>query len=239
MTNMKTAAIVVAGGKGVRMGQDLPKQFLPLKGVPILIHTLQIFWGYDSTMPIVIVMNGSYTALWEEIKTKYLSKEEQEKTFVCVGGEERIHSVENGMRFLQSLWHNTGESPSAYCVAVHDAVRPLASKSLIEEAFNAAIQHRGAVPCVPVKFSLRQKVDGQQTKAVSRAEFLEVQTPQCFHFEILLNCLKNRPHDRFTDEASLFESMEETPIAITNGSYNNIKITTPEDLWVAESLMGK
>lgn len=225
---MQHTAIIVAGGTGTRMGGNIPKQFLPLKGVPIIIHTLRKFWAANGRTEIVLVLHPDYSAEWEKIAGKYLLTVEKKHIRLCEGGTERIFSVENGLNCLSQL---VGDRKDVL-VAVHDAVRPFVSVEVIQKTFQIAEKQGAAIPCVAVKSSLRKIVslENMETEAVDRADFLEVQTPQVFVFEELKACFDKREFDDFTDEASLYEEVSGKRVAIVEGSYDNIKITTPADL---------
>lgn len=228
------AAIIVAGGTGTRMGGNLPKQFLLLQDIPILIHTLRCFWRLNAEMKIVVVMHASFLADWEEMKQNYLTEQEQKQVFDCNGGKERVNSVQNGMEKLQTLFSETQN----LFVAIHDAVRPFVSKELIDSTFQSAYSQLAAIPCVPVKASLRKvNQQTQHSQPVPRAEYWEVQTPQVLHFETYKQCLENRNTDDFTDDASLFQILTQKEPGIVMGEYTNIKITTPEDMWVGEQIL--
>lgn len=227
---MNRAAILVAGGTGTRMGSATPKQFLELQGVPVLVHTLKSFLTYDASMPIVLVMHAASQDAWRTIAHKHLTAEELGRIKVCDGGAERSDSVHNGLKALASILPK-----DQYWVAIHDAVRPFVTHNMLDKAYNTAKAQGASVCCVAVKSSIRQKTEAG-SKAVDRSEFFHVQTPQTFEFNALLHTYEKRPHNRFTDDASLYESSGK-PVAICAGSYDNIKLTTPEDLFVAEKIL--
>ncbi|MFK7970562.1 MAG: 2-C-methyl-D-erythritol 4-phosphate cytidylyltransferase [Bacteroidia bacterium] len=228
---MKHAAILVAGGTGTRMGTKIPKQFLTLQGVPVLVHTLKRFLGYDSSMPIVLVMHTGSQSQWADLAQQHLSETERQRIILCDGGAERSDSVHNGMEALA----NHIEAHDEYLVAIHDAVRPFIHTRLLDEAFATAAAQGASVCCVAVKSSIREVTNGG-SQAVDRSRFFHVQTPQTFAFSPLLQAYRNRPHNRFTDDASLYEATGK-PVTICAGSYDNIKLTTPEDLFVAEKIL--
>lgn len=225
---MQHTAIIVAGGTGTRMGGETPKQFLPLKGAPIIIHTLRKFWAANGKTEIVLVLHPDYFAEWDRIASKYLLTVEKKHIHLCEGGSERIFSVENGLNFLQGFL----KDKKNVLVAVHDAVRPFVAVEIIQKAFQIAQKQGAAIPCVAVKASIRKIVswENMETEAVDRADYLEVQTPQVFLFEELKDSFDKREFDDFTDEASLYEEVSGKKVAIIEGSYDNIKITTPADL---------
>lgn len=230
---MTSYTILVAGGSGKRMGGELPKQFLTLAGVPILVHSLRAFWAYEPKMNIVVVMNKDYFELWADISKTYLLPEEQAKLHLCAGGKERINSVEAGIKLLSGL----ATGPKESLVAIHDAVRPLASPQLIGACFAAAAEADAAIPVVPIKASLRRVLPSGESEVVSRADIVEVQTPQCFQLSVIAHCLSLRPHDDFTDEASLYQFVTGNSPHLVQGDYQNLKITTPEDMLMAETFL--
>jgi len=219
-------AVIVAGGSGKRMGNDLPKQFLPLLGCPILVHTLQAFWRYDSNMEIALVLPTTSWAYWNNISERWLTKRQQDMLYLCEGGLLRMDSVYNGLQYLSTRYT---DKKDATWVAIHDGVRPFATPELLEQAYNIAFQKGASVACVPVKASLRKYVDPAQSEAVDRSQFLEVQTPQTFRLDQILAAFSSQQNITFTDDASLFEAAG-NKVAVSPGSYDNIKITTPEDL---------
>lgn len=229
-------ALLVAGGTGSRMGGVLPKQFMLLNYLPILVLTIRRFRFVQEDMPIVIVMHEAYLDHWEQLAQQYLSEKEKENLYVCKGGKERIHSVYKGLSFLKE---NILGNHNAL-VAIHDAVRPFVNAAIIQECFEKALEFGAAAPCLPVKFSLRKIVTneyGESTVPVPRAEYMEVQTPQTFLFSALWDCFEERKHDDYTDDASLFQDVSGKNIAIVRGDYHNIKVTTPEDMLLGEIIL--
>ncbi len=215
-------AIIVAGGKGVRFGQSLPKQFTDLKGKPILIHTLEKFLSYSGELRIVLVLPESDMSRWEELVARYPSVS---GVTLCTGGATRFESVKNGLRHV-------GQEGF---VAVHDGVRPLVKPAMIGEAFAAARIHGCAVPAIPLKESLREVKHGE-TFATDRSRFRLVQTPQVFRAAILHQAYAQATDTDATDDATVAEKAG-YKIHLIEGRYDNIKITTPEDLRLAGSLL--
>ena len=230
---MINSAIIVAGGTGTRMGSSLPKQFLLLNGKPIIIHTVEKFLQYDPALLMAVVIHPSTKSYWEEVKSKYLSAQDSARIFTCEGGASRTASVHNGLALL----HHHVPTSSACLVAIHDAVRPFVSHDMLTAAYHTAATHGAAVCCVPVKSSIREQTSAG-SKAVDRTRFFHVQTPQVFKFSTLYQAYLERSHDQFTDDASLWEAAGEK-VEICPGSYDNIKLTTPEDLFVAEMILKK
>lgn len=214
------------------MGAGLPKQFLMLQDKPVLVHTLQRFLDYDDALRIALVMHEGSFGLWEATAGQYLSDEARGRIVLAPGGAERTASVHNGLEALAAQV----AAPQQCLVAIHDAVRPFVSREMLDAAFETARLHGASVCCVPVKSSLRERLPGGASRAVDRSLFLHVQTPQTFSLALLLEAFRRRPHDRYTDDASLYEALA-GPVQLCEGSYENIKITTPEDLYVAQQLL--
>ncbi|MEZ4775584.1 MAG: 2-C-methyl-D-erythritol 4-phosphate cytidylyltransferase [Bacteroidia bacterium] len=230
---MKKCVLIVAGGSGMRMGADIPKQFLPLAGVPVLIHTLRRFFLWENRLPVGLVLPEDQFSFWEKLAAEFLTPSQRAQITLSKGGKTRTESVHNG---LEKLTARVGESEDAL-VGIHDGVRPFVTNDMLTTAFELAAVHGASVVCVPVKASIREIGDDGQSRAVDRARFLEVQTPQTFKLKEILDCYRNRAAEgNFTDDASLYELTGKT-VAICPGSYDNIKITTPEDLLVAEGIL--
>lgn len=229
---MQKAVVIVAGGAGKRMGSELPKQFLPLADKPILVHTLERFLHFDPDLTLVLVLPENHIRLWTEISQEFLTEAECVRVHTCPGGESRTASVHNGLKAIQKLIPN-----SVNClVAIHDGVRPFVKKKLLQSAFDLAQEKDASVVCVPVKSSMREQLAPGLSQAVDRSRFFHVQTPQTFHLAKILKAFESRPHDLFTDDASLYDDFGGT-VAICEGSYDNIKITTPEDIALGESIL--
>tara|TARA_B100001105_G_scaffold247517_1_gene232291 strand:- start:1139 stop:1792 length:654 start_codon:yes stop_codon:yes gene_type:complete len=216
---MKKIALIVAGGKGERMNADIPKQFLLLNDLPILMHTLNAFTDFDKR---ILVLPQSQIENWKTLCGKYNFAL---KHMLVAGGINRFGSVKNGLRKVDE----------GSIVAIHDGVRPLISKNLTNKLIATTKKGIGVVPVVPVKDSLR-KVDGNNSKAVSRSSLYKVQTPQCFFASTIKDAYKQNFSLFFTDDASVLESNGGKIIAIL-GEEKNIKITTKEDLRIAEVFM--
>ncbi len=216
-------AIIVAGGKGLRMGADLPKQFLPVGGKPVLMRTLEAFYAYNPAMRIVLVLPCDQQDYWQKLCREHGFSLPH---MVADGGETRFHSVRNGLRLV--------EAPG--WVAVHDGVRPFVSQEVIARCFRLAAEKRAVVPVVPVVETLRQ-IEGDSSRTVSRDAYRLVQTPQVFDSALLKEAYAQPYTPAFTDDASVVEAMG-VPVYLTEGNRENIKITTPFDLKVAEALAG-
>lgn len=218
-------AIIVAGGSGTRMLAAIPKQFLLLAGKPMLMHTIDVFRTVDAELQILLVLPNNQIEEWTELCKKY--NYSSLRVQIVVGGNSRFESVTNG---LSAINGDLG------VVAVHDGVRPLVTTAIIKESFTIALQNGNAVAAVALKDSIRQ-ITGNENKAVDRNDFQLIQTPQTFTLELLKTAYKNaNPITVFTDDASVAESMGKK-ITLFNGSYDNIKITTPEDLMLAEAII--
>ena len=212
---MKKTVIIVAGGKGLRMGGDLPKQFIPFQGRPVLMHTIEVFYQWDATAERLLVIPEEHAGYWSML-CKELDFTIPHRT--VFGGKTRFHSVRNGLR----------ETDSNGLIAVHDGVRPFVTPEIIASCFQAAESYGAAIPVIPVIESIRE-IFGETSKAFDRRRLLIVQTPQVFHANILHDAYKQSYNALFTEEASLVEALGYT-IHLVEGSYENVKITTPNDL---------
>jgi 2-C-methyl-D-erythritol 4-phosphate cytidylyltransferase len=221
---MKRSTIIVAGGSGKRMGASVPKQFLLLKGMPVLCRTIEAFYQADPDMQLIVVLPEDQLDSWRMLCIGHGFT--LEHSVVC-GGEERFHSVREGLK----------EVKHEGLVAVHDGVRPLVSVGLIARCLAAAEAHGAAIPVVPVSSSVREVI-GDGSRAVDRARLRLVQTPQCFRVPLLRKAFE-LPYDAaFTDEATLVERTG-TTVHLVEGEERNIKLTTPLDLRVAEVFLDR
>ena len=216
---MKKVALIVAGGKGERMNTDIPKQFLVLNDLPILMHSLNAFSHLDK---IILVLPRAQIENWEELCKQYNFIL---KHTVVAGGINRFGSVKNGLAKIDE----------GSIVAIHDGVRPLVSKNLIDKLIGATKKGNGIIPIVAVKDSIR-KVEGYKSKAVSRSNLYKVQTPQCFFASTIKDAYKQNFSLFFTDDASVLES-NGGKIRTIQGEEKNLKITTEKDLKIAETLL--
>lgn len=217
---MKKYALIVAGGKGLRMGAEIPKQFLLLQGKPVLMHTIEAFASIPN-IQIVLVLPQSQMSYWQELTTK--NSFSVPHTLVA-GGDTRFQSVKNGLSVI-----------SEGMVAIHDGVRPIVSQELLTKAYDTCELKGNAVLAVRLKDSIRE-VDLLGNKNVNRNNYYLIQTPQVFYSSEIKAAYQEAEHDNFTDDASVLESAG-AKINLLEGSYSNIKITTPEDLAMAEVLM--
>jgi len=209
--------IIVAGGKGLRMGNAIPKQFLLLKGKPILMHTIQKFHDWDALCEIILVLPETQHNYWGT-----LCKEHQFNipVKITVGGATRFHSVKNGLNLA------TGD-----IIGIHDGVRPLVSNSTISLCFNTAKEKGNAIPCLPVNDSLRVNKDGHN-EMVDRDLYFRIQTPQVFQSEIIKSSFQQYHSQHFTDDASVIQSAGHI-VNMVEGNEENIKITRQVDLKIA------
>lgn len=215
--------IITAGGAGVRMGAHLPKQFIELNGLPILFHTINKFISYNHRIKLVLVLPANQFDFWGKLCQKY---EFQQPIELVEGGPTRFHSVKNG---LKAVADNA-------LVAIHDGVRPLVSINTISEAFNCAEKFGNAIPVLSATESIR-KVEGAFNKVIDRNAIRFVQTPQCFHSEIIKKAYATAHYNEsFTDDATVLEQTGKR-IYMVQGNKENIKITSPEDLFIAKALL--
>jgi 2-C-methyl-D-erythritol 4-phosphate cytidylyltransferase len=220
--NNKEYALIVAGGKGTRIKTRLPKQFLELKGKPILLYTIEAFYRYSEKIQIILVLPEDDFEIWEAICKKFNF---DKPITLQKGGETRFQSVKNGLSKI--------EGPGL--VAIHDGVRPMVSEDIIGASFHLAAVHQSAVAAVRLKDSIRM-TDQDNTKAVDRSRFRLIQTPQTFDIALIKHAYETKEDASLTDDASVAEKSGHV-ISLFEGSYENIKITTPEDLIIAEALL--
>jgi len=221
MTN-SNIAIIVAGGKGVRMGADIPKQFIEVQGKPVLMHTLETFRRYDASMPLILVLPAVQFGFWDELCRKHAFTLSHK---VVAGGETRFQSVKNGLQAIGT----------AARVAIHDGVRPLVSAETIARCFDEAARHGAVIPVVDLVDSIRLLTEGESL-SVDRTAYKLVQTPQVFSSEIVLKAYEQDFSPLFTDDASVVEA-HGVKIHLVEGNRENIKITTEFDLRIVETLM--
>lgn len=214
--------IIVAGGSGTRMESDIPKQFLKIGSMPILMHTILAFSNAKIGVNIVVVLPDSQFLYWSKLCREYNFNVQHQ---VVQGGSTRFQSVKNGLDML----------PPDGLVAIHDGVRPLIPSNVISTAYKIADQHGNAIVAVPSKDSLRVKSDNT-TKSVNRNDYFVIQTPQVFKVDLIKKAFQVVEQPFFTDDASVLEHYG-FEIHLVDGSYQNIKITTKEDLIFAEAFL--
>jgi len=219
---MKKYAIVVAGGSGTRMGASLPKQFMLLRDKPLLYYTLKAFLEAYDDLQLILVLPVDYTDMGQEIIDAFFDKE---RIRITAGGDTRFQSVKNGISVVEE------ES----IIFVHDGVRCLVSKELIHRCYQQTLETGTAVPVVPSKDSIRLITD-DGNEAYDRNKVMLVQTPQTFHSKILIPAFQIGYKDKFTDEATVVEAFG-MKVSLVEGEENNIKITRPVDLLIAERIL--
>ena len=220
---MKRYAIIVAGGKGLRMGGELPKQFIPIEGRPVLMRTLDTFHACDESIQIILVLPRDHQDYWRELCVQYQFAVPHR---IADGGATRFHSVQNGLSLV--------DAPEAL-VAVHDGVRPFVSHEVISRCYAEAEAHGAVVPVIPVVETVRQLTD-EGSVTVDRNAYRLVQTPQTFRATLLRRAYEQPYTDAFTDDASVVEALGEA-VTLVDGNRENIKLTTPFDLIVAKALV--
>jgi 2-C-methyl-D-erythritol 4-phosphate cytidylyltransferase len=218
-------AIIVAGGSGTRMNSAIPKQFLLLNGLPVLIHTLNLFNKCQSKPQIILVLHADYHNYWNELCIKYNFTVPHQ---LVKGGENRFQSVKNGLDMI-----NNKNS----VVAIHDAVRPLTPSSVIDYTYEYAAKNGNAITAINSRDSIRQ-MQGSHSVSLLRDDIYLIQTPQTFKLTQLRKAYKQTYNTKFTDDASVVENSG-IKINLTEGSYENIKITFPEDIAIAEAILNK
>ncbi|AMR32118.1 2-C-methyl-D-erythritol 4-phosphate cytidylyltransferase [Mucilaginibacter sp. PAMC 26640] len=221
----KTYAVIVAGGSGTRMQSVMPKQFILLNGRPVLMHTMEAFRACTAQPELVLVLHTDYHSFWKQLC--------EEHNFVIkhkliAGGQTRFHSVKNAIDYI---------TEKNVLIAVHDAVRPLISPTIIDEAFRCAETQGSAVVAVKSRDSVRQTF-GERSESLNRDNIYLVQTPQTFKSEILRLAYEQTFDPYFTDDASVVER-NGAQITIVQGHHSNIKITFPEDIAIAEAIINK
>ena len=249
---MEDYIIIVAGGKGLRMGSDIPKQFLPIGGKPVLMRTLERFREYSPTLQIILVLPKAQQDYWKQLCEEYHFNVEYQ---LADGGETRFHSVQHGLALIPDETEGV--------VGVHDGVRPFPSIEVIRNCYETAREKKAVIPVIPVVETLRQIISkddrtnrtAEQTEeggkvlqsyspcnkisqTVPRNEYRLVQTPQTFDIQLLKAANRQPYNDGFTDDASVVESYGHV-ITLVEGNRENIKITTPFDITIAEALLQK
>lgn len=223
---MKKYVIIVAGGKGLRMGGEIPKQFLPIGGKPVLMRTVETFYQTDAETGIVLVLPKEQQDYWKELCRQY---DFRISYTLADGGRTRFHSVQNGLQAVP-------EEGSDVLIAVHDGVRPFVSSQVIQACFDEAARQGSVVPVLDMVDSVRQLSADGSSMAVDRSRLKLVQTPQTFRADVLKRAYSQDFTELFTDDASVVEASG-VSVALVPGNRENIKITTPFDLKIAEALL--
>lgn len=222
---MKKYVIIVAGGTGERMNSEIPKQFLLLNELPVLMRTILAFYNHDSNIDIILVLPEDHILYWKNICPQYNFTV---KHRIVHGGQTRFHSVKNGLELV---------SHKQSLVAVHDGVRPLVSQATIQTCFDTAAIFGNAVPVVEIFESLRV-LENNLNKSIDRTNLRIIQTPQVFKADQILGAYLQEFLLDFTDDASVIESTGKS-IHLVSGNRENIKITTAQDLIIASALIEK
>ena len=226
--------IIVAGGKGLRMGSDIPKQFLPVGGKPVLMRTIERFRAYSPTLQIILVLPKAQQDYWKKLCQTHtfplpLEGEGGGSYLLADGGETRFHSVQNGLALIPD--------DTEGIVGVHDGVRPFPSIDVIRRCYETAREKKAVIPVIPIVETVRH-LQGGHSVTVPRNEYLLVQTPQTFDIQLLKAANRQAYNDGFTDDASVVEAFG-FDITLVEGNRENIKITTPFDIAIAEALLQK
>lgn len=230
----KEFAIIVAGGKGLRLPGDIPKQFISIAGVPVLMRTISAFRSYRFDIDIILVLPAGEFRLWANLCRQY---DFMDAHTVVAGGATRFQSVKNGLDRISGTGY----------VAVHDGVRPLVTPDVIARSFELARKYKTAVASMPLKESIRELTtpgsDSSKSAhvlhasvAVDRTRYRMMQTPQTFEIDLLKSAYASVNEENLTDDASVVEQSGQD-ITLFDGSYENLKITTPEDVIVAEAIV--
>ena len=219
---MKNCCIIVAGGNGSRMGTELPKQFLLVGGIPVLMHTIRNFYDFDPSLQLILVLPETEIIYWNDLCNQYHFAVSHQ---VIAGGDTRFQSVKSGLSLALDC----------DLIAVHDGVRPLVSHETLARCFKCADENGTAIPVLPANESLREG-SMNESVPVDRSRFYLVQTPQVFEASILKNSYNQTYIPEFTDDASVVEHTG-TSVRLVFGNRENIKITFPEDLMIAEMFL--
>ena len=223
---MKRYIIVVAGGKGTRMGGETPKQFQLLAGKPVLMVTLEHLHALDKSLQVVLVLPQEHIELWKELCKEYSF---EVPMMLAAGGTTRFHSVQNGLALVDDI--------DEALVGVHDGVRPFVSQNVYDAAYREALISGAAIPMIEIHDSLRHIIGGNgASEVVPRDRYRLVQTPQVFKLSVLRAAYEQRFVEAFTDDASVVEAMGHSVSAV-EGNRENIKLTTPYDMMIAETVM--
>lgn len=232
---MSEYVIIVAGGKGLRMGADIPKQFLPIGGQPVLMRTIERFRAYSSSLRIILVLPQAQQDYWHQLCRQYEFDVDYQLTN---GGETRFHSVQNGLALIPD--------DADGVVGVHDGVRPFPAIEVIHRCYETVRTAKAVIPVIPVVESVRRLLHDELSSkgepvtatsvSVDRSDYRLVQTPQVFDIQLLKAANRQPYRDTFTDDASVVESYGQA-ITLVEGNRENIKITTPFDLQIAEALI--
>ncbi len=221
---MTKTAIIVAGGTGKRMNSEIPKQFIEINGLPVLMHTIKIFYKYDNSIEFIIVLPKDQIDYWIELRKKHNFLINHR---IIEGGKTRFHSTQNALKLLEKKT----------LVAVHDGVRPLVSIDTISRCFRTAEIEGNAIPVIPINESIR-KIDKNDNFPVNRDDYVLIQTPEVFHSDILIDAFKQDYSNEFTACAYVIENLG-IKLNLVEGNKENIKITNQFDLSITKCLLEK
>ena len=216
---MRNCCIIVAGGNGSRMEAEIPKQFLRIGGIPVLMYTIRNLYDFDPLLQLIVVLPETEISTWNELCHLHQFEIQHQ---IIAGGETRFQSVKNGLSFVSDC----------ELIAVHDGVRPLVGHETLVRCFNCAAEHGTAIPVLPANESVREG-SMNESVPVDRSKYFMVQTPQVFQTSILKNSYNQAWIPSFTDDASVVERSG-IAVHLVMGNRENIKITFPEDLQIAE-----
>lgn len=219
--------IIVAGGKGLRMGGEVPKQFLPVNGKPVLMRTLERFREYSADLQIILVLPKAQQDYWQGLCEEYHFSVDYK---IADGGATRFHSVQNGLKLVPD--------DAEGVVGVHDGVRPFVSVEVIGKCYEAARKDLAVIPVAPVVETLRYVGGDGPDRNVLRSDYRLVQTPQTFDIQLLKRANLQPYSEAFTDDASVVEGIGQK-VSMVDGNRENIKITTPFDMLLAEVMVVK
>ena len=223
---MKRYIRIVAGGKGTRMGGEMPKQFQLLGGRPIVMHTIENLYALDSSLQIILVLPQEHIELWRSLCKEYSF---EVPLMLTAGGTTRFHSVQNGLALVDDI--------DEALVGVHDGVRPFVSQRLYDDAFREARISGAVIPMIDIQDSLRHIIGcNGASEVVPRDRYRLVQTPQVFKLSVLRKAYEQRFVESFTDDASVVEAVG-IPVTAVEGNRENIKLTTPYDMMIAKTIM--
>lgn len=217
------SVILVAAGKGKRMNSATPKQFISIHGKNLLMYSLEKFLDLNEEIEIILVLNKDYFEYGHQIIAAY----PETAIRLVEGGTERFHSVKNALNTI---------TPNSELVLIHDGVRPFTNSQMIANCISTCREKGNAIPCVPLKDSIRLIHDNNNSEAVDRNIYRAIQTPQCFLTDIIVSSYAIPYHESYTDDASVVEA-NGIKIVLSEGDTSNVKITTPEDLLIANALL--
>ncbi len=219
---MEQYVLIIAGGMGKRMNMDIPKQFIPIAGKPVLMHTIAKFWHYNPKSTIIVIIPKEHIPLWKDLCVEFNFKIEHQ---IVRGGKERFYSVKNGLKLV----------PDNSLVLIHDGVRPLVSHETIQRVIDGSMEKGNAIPYIDMTQSVRKITKGKN-KMIDRDQLKLIQTPQGFNSSLIKEAYKKRYRASFTDDASVYEVLG-NEVNLVKGNHKNIKITSSTDLHIVDCLL--